>query len=54
MADCTYTVPDLNASGDALYGPRICNQPFIDYAWDGHGFNNDYRVPDRRLDDAAR
>ena len=31
MADCTYRVPDLNASGDALYGPRICNQPFIDW-----------------------
>lgn len=42
MADCTYVVPDLDASGDNLYGPRICNQPFIDYAWQGHGFNNDY------------
>ena len=42
MPDCTYTVPDLNASGDALYGPRICDQPFIDWAWDVHGFNGDY------------
>jgi hypothetical protein len=42
MADCTYRVPDLNASGDALYGPRICNQPFIDWAWEVHGFNGTY------------
>lgn len=42
MADCTYTVPDLTISGDVLYGPRACYQPFIDYAWVGHGFNNTY------------
>lgn len=42
MSDCVYSVPDLDASGDALYGPRICNQPFIDYAWDDHGFNSTY------------
>jgi hypothetical protein len=42
MADCTYRVDDLTDSGDALYGPRICNQPFIEYAWVGHGFNYDY------------
>ena len=40
MADCTYTVPDLTASGDALYGPRICHQPFINWAWPAHGFNH--------------
>jgi hypothetical protein len=42
VPDCTYSVPDLNVSGDALYGPRICNQPFIDFAWEVHGFNGDY------------
>lgn len=42
MADCTYRVPNLNASGDALYGPLICNQPFVDWAWEVHGFNGDY------------
>jgi len=39
MASCTYTVPDVNVSGDALYGPRICWQPFIDWAWDAHDFD---------------
>ena len=34
MATCTFNVPDLNASGDNLYGPRICNQAFVDWAWD--------------------
>jgi hypothetical protein len=42
MADCTYSVPDLDGSGDTLYGPRICWQPFIDFAWKSHGFNGDY------------
>lgn len=42
MANCTYSVPDLDTSGDNLYGPRICNQPFIDYVWTNHGFNGDY------------
>lgn len=42
MADCTYRVPDLEASGDSFYGPRICHQPFINWAWPQHGFNNDY------------
>lgn len=51
MADCTYTVPDLNASGDNLFTPRIANQPFVDWAWgtwrfaynwwqDGWGFDD--------------
>ena len=39
MASCTVTVPDANVSGDALYGPRICSQPFIDWAWDAHDFD---------------
>ena len=42
MADCTYSVPDLGVSGDTLYGGRICDQPFIDWAWDVHGFNSTY------------
>jgi hypothetical protein len=41
MASCTYTVPDLAASGDVLYGPRICNQPFIDWAWDAFDFDKE-------------
>jgi hypothetical protein len=39
MASCTYSVPDLAASGDQLYGPRICDQAFIDWAWDAHDFD---------------
>ncbi|MGB4779395.1 hypothetical protein [Microbacterium sp.] len=39
---CTYSVDDLTLSGDAHYGPKMANQPFIDYAWTSHGFNNAY------------
>lgn len=39
MASCTYSVPDLNASGDNLYGPRICWQPFVDWAWEAFDFD---------------
>lgn len=39
MASCSYSVPDLNASGDNLYGPRICWQPFIDWAWNAFDFD---------------
>ena len=42
MASCTYTVPDKNSSGDNLYGPRICWQEFIDWAWKAHGFRKSY------------
>jgi hypothetical protein len=42
MADCTYTVDDLVASGDSLYGPRVCNQPFIDWAWKTYNFDKDW------------
>jgi hypothetical protein len=42
VADCTYRVDDLTTTGDSLYGPRICNQPFVDYAWIAHGFNYDH------------
>jgi len=42
MADCTYRVPDMTATGDAMYAPRICNQPFVTWAWETHGFNYDW------------
>ena len=43
MASCTATVPNLDASGDNLYGPRICWQAFIDWAWDAFDFDkNDW------------
>jgi hypothetical protein len=41
MATCTFSVPDLNASGDNLYGPRICSQSFINWAWDAFDFDKD-------------
>src|SRR5207245_6323852 len=42
MADCTYGVPDKDVSGDNLYGPRICDQPFIDWVWDAYNFDYDW------------
>jgi hypothetical protein len=43
MAVCGQAfIPDKNTSGDNLYGPRICNQEFIDWAWDAHSFDGDY------------
>jgi hypothetical protein len=43
MATCTIpTIPDKNVSGDNLYGPRVCWQPFIDWAWKAHGFSKKY------------
>jgi hypothetical protein len=39
MASCTYVVPNLDASGDNLYGPRICWQAFIDWSWDAFDFD---------------
>lgn len=41
MASCTYSVPDLEASGDNLYGPRICSQAFIDWAWAAFDFDRE-------------
>ncbi len=41
MATCTFNVPNLDATGDNLYGPRICNQPFISWAWDAFDFDKD-------------
>lgn len=41
MATCTFNVPNLDATGDTLYGPRICNQPFIDWAWNAFDFDKD-------------
>jgi hypothetical protein len=43
MATCTIpTIPNKDISGDNLYGPRICHQPFIDWAWKAHGFKKKY------------
>ena len=42
MADCTYSVPDKDVTGDNWYAPRICWQPFIDFAWSAHGFHQNY------------
>jgi hypothetical protein len=53
MADCRYRVPDLVASGDSLYGPRICHQPFINWVWPTHGFNNDWWQDGWGYDDAC-
>jgi hypothetical protein len=39
MTTCTFNVPNLDATGDTLYGPRICNQPFIDWAWNAFDFD---------------
>lgn len=42
MADCQYSVPDKDVSGDNLYGPRSCDQPFIDWAWSSYHFDYDW------------
>ena len=43
MATCTVPpIPDKDVTGDNLYGPRSCWQPFIDWAWAAHGFQNEY------------
>lgn len=36
---CTYTPSNTTTSGDTLYGPRVCNQPFVDWAWDAFDFD---------------
>ena len=41
MATCTASVPNLDASGDNLYAPRICWQPFVDWAWEAFDFDKD-------------
>lgn len=41
MASCSIPVLDLDGSGDTLYGPRICNQGFIDWAWSAHDFDKE-------------
>ena len=43
MATCSIpSIPNKDTTGDNLYGPRICWQPFIDWAWYAHGFQGDY------------
>jgi len=43
MTSCSIpTIPNKDTSGDNLYGSRICWQPFVDWAWQAHGFQKDY------------
>ncbi|MEO6844852.1 MAG: hypothetical protein ABI184_06740 [Ginsengibacter sp.] len=42
MADCNYSVPPKDISGDSLYGTRICDQAFIDWVWYSYNFDYDY------------
>lgn len=46
MTDCTYTVPDKNASGDNFYGQFICNQIYVDYFWNTYGFKGNKKYWD--------
>ncbi|NOT64322.1 MAG: hypothetical protein HOP19_29240 [Acidobacteria bacterium] len=39
MANCNAVAPGLETTGDDLYGARICDQAFIDWAWDAHDFD---------------
>lgn len=39
MGNCTYTVPDKNATGDNFYGQFICKEQYIDYFWNTYGFS---------------
>lgn len=39
MGSCSASPGDLNASGDNLYIPRSCYQPFIDWVWDAYDFD---------------
>ncbi len=39
MTSCRATVPDLDASGDNFYGPSICWDAFIEWAWDAFDFD---------------
>ena len=41
MTSCDVPLTDLNSSGDNLYGPRICWQPFIDWAWEAFDFDKE-------------
>lgn len=42
MADCRYTVGDLDVSGDNLFAPRIANQQFVSWAWNTYRFAYDW------------
>jgi hypothetical protein len=43
MANCTVPdIPDKNTTGDTLYGGRICDQIFVDWAWPAYKFNSEY------------
>ncbi len=53
MTTCSYTVPDKDISGDNYYGQRICDQPFVDWAWGQYGFNYDYWQNGAGFDDVC-
>ena len=44
MANCTYSVPNKELSGDNYYGQFICREELVDYFWYAYGFagNKDY------------
>ena len=39
MATCTNPPFNNSTSGDSLYGPRVCDQAFINWAWEAHDFD---------------
>jgi hypothetical protein len=53
LVACSATVPDKNASGDNHYGPVICYQPFVDWAWNTFKFNYDFWQGDFGWDDCC-
>lgn len=53
MSNCTYNLPNKDASGDNYYGQFICSQPFIDWVWKTHGFNQGYWGDGWGYDDAC-
>jgi hypothetical protein len=41
MADCVWPRANSTSTGDTLYGPRICDQAFSDWAWDAFDFDKE-------------
>jgi hypothetical protein len=43
MTTCTAPdIADKDVTGDNLYGPLICDQVFVDWAWPAYKFNSEY------------
>lgn len=43
MTTCTVpTIPNKDTTGDSLYGPRICDQTFVNWAWPAYKFKSEY------------